>query len=54
LKPEPDLKFIKKVQDLLFKFGFKDKQVIIEEEDPSSIQLTTKTSIQTIELECPA
>jgi uncharacterized protein YajQ (UPF0234 family) len=36
--------FIKKVRELMERFGFRNKEVIIEEEDPSSIQLTTQMS----------
>ena len=36
--------FSEKIRDLVQKFGFRNKEVIIEEEDPALIQMTTQMS----------
>lgn len=37
---------MQKVRQLMERFGFRNKEVIIEEEDPSAIQMTTQMSTQ--------
>lgn len=44
LGKEPDYRFLEKIKDIVNKFGFRNKEVVIEEEDPSMIQLTTQMS----------
>ena len=36
-----NLNYLLKVQEIVYKFGFRNKEVVIQEEDPNEIQLTT-------------
>jgi hypothetical protein len=36
-----DQHFMRKIRELMDRFGFRNKEIIIEEEDPAAIQMTT-------------